>query len=205
MDWQVWLAFLAASIVISLTPGPGAVVSMSVGLRHGYRAALRSIAGLQVALIIQLGIVVAGLGAVLAASETAFTAVKVCGAAYLVWLGIQKWRDRGEAPDAADQPVIARQLFRSGVLINLSNPKAIVFMAALVPQFIDPTGNQWLQFAILAATTVVIDVLVMSCYALLATRFRRWVADARAQRMQNRVFGSLFVVAGAALAASSRH
>ena len=205
MDWQVWLAFLAASIVISLTPGPGAVVSMSVGLRYGYGAALRSIAGLQVALIIQLGVVVAGLGAVLAASETAFTVVKFLGAAYLVWLGIQKWRDSGEAPDAGSQPVVARQLFRSGVLINLSNPKAIVFMAALVPQFIDPAGNQWLQFAILALTTVVIDVLVMSAYALLATRFRRWVADARAQRMQNRVFGGLFVVAGAALAASSRH
>ncbi|KAA3649230.1 MAG: homoserine/homoserine lactone efflux protein [Proteobacteria bacterium] len=205
MDWQVWLAFLAASIVISVTPGPGAVVSMSVGLRYGYRAALRSIAGLQAALLIQLGVVVAGLGAVLAASETAFTVVKFLGAAYLVWLGIQKWRDSGAAPDAAGQPVVARQLFRSGVLINLSNPKAIVFMAALVPQFIDPAGNQWLQFAILAATTVVIDVLVMSAYALLATRFRRWVTDARAQRTQNRVFGSLFVVAGAALAAASRH
>lgn len=203
MAWQVWLAFLAASIIISVTPGPGAVVSMSVGLRYGYRVSLRSIAGLQVALMIQLAIVAAGLGAVLAASATAFLILKIVGAAYLVWLGIQKWRSAGEPVSATTAPIEVRRLFRTALLVNLTNPKAIIFMAALVPQFIDPAGNQWLQFAILCMTTVVIDTLVMSCYALLATRFRPWLADARAQCIQNRVFGSLFVGAGAALAVSS--
>ncbi|MEZ5628590.1 MAG: homoserine/homoserine lactone efflux protein [Rhodocyclaceae bacterium] len=203
MAWQVWLAFLAASIIISVTPGPGAVVSMSVGLRYGYRVSLRSIAGLQVALMIQLAIVAAGLGAVLAASATAFLVLKICGAGYLVWLGVQKWRSAGEPVSATTAPIEVRRLFRTALLVNLTNPKAIIFMAALVPQFIDPAGNQWLQFAILCATTVVIDTLVMSCYALLATRFRPWLADARAQCIQNRVFGSLFVGAGAALAVSS--
>ncbi|WP_323000762.1 homoserine/homoserine lactone efflux protein [Denitromonas sp.] len=203
MAWQVWLAFLAASIIISVTPGPGAVVSMSVGLRYGYRVSLRSIAGLQVALMIQLAIVAAGLGAVLAASATAFLVLKICGAGYLVWLGVQKWRSAGEPVSATTAPIEVRRLFRTALLVNLTNPKAIIFMAALVPQFIDPAGNQWLQFAILCMTTVVIDTLVMSCYALLATRFRPWLADARAQCIQNRVFGSLFVGAGAALAVSS--
>lgn len=203
MAWQVWLAFLAASIIISVTPGPGAVVSMSVGLRYGYRVSLQSIAGLQAALMIQLAIVAAGLGAVLAASATAFLILKIVGAAYLVWLGIQKWRSAGEPVSATTAPIEVRRLFRTALLVNLTNPKAIIFMAALVPQFIDPAGNQWLQFAILCMTTVVIDTLVMSCYALLATRFRPWLADARAQCIQNRVFGSLFVGAGAALAVSS--
>lgn len=203
MAWQVWLAFLAASIIISVTPGPGAVVSMSVGLRYGYRVSLQSIAGLQAALMIQLAIVAAGLGAVLAASATAFLILKIVGAAYLVWLGVQKWRSAGEPVSESAAPVERRYLFRTALLVNLTNPKAIIFMAALVPQFIDPAGNQWLQFAILCTTTVVIDTLVMSCYALLATRFRPWLADARAQCIQNRVFGSLFVGAGAALAVSS--
>ncbi|TVO68776.1 homoserine/homoserine lactone efflux protein [Denitromonas ohlonensis] len=204
MAWQVWLAFLVASIIISVTPGPGAVVSMSVGLRYGYRVSLQSIAGLQVALVIQLAIVAAGLGAVLATSATAFLILKICGAAYLVWLGIQKWRSAGE-PVSTTTAIEVKHLFRTAVLINLTNPKAIIFMAALVPQFIDPAGNQWLQFLILCATTVVVDVFVMSCYSLLATRFRPWLADVRAQRLQNRVFGGLFVTAGAALAATSRH
>ncbi len=205
MAWQVWLAFLVASIIISVTPGPGAVVSMSVGLRYGYRVSLQSIAGLQVALVIQLAIVAAGLGAVLATSATAFLVLKICGAGYLVWLGIQKWRSANEPVCETAAPIVVRHLFRTAVLINLTNPKAIIFMAALVPQFIDPAGNQWLQFVILCVTTVVVDTFVMSCYSLLATRFRPWLADARAQCIQNRVFGGLFVTAGAALAATSRH
>ncbi|MCZ4305673.1 homoserine/homoserine lactone efflux protein [Zoogloeaceae bacterium G21618-S1] len=204
MAWHIWLAFLVASIVISVTPGPGAVVTMSVGLRHGYRMSLQTIAGLQVALVIQLAIVAAGLGAVLATSATAFLILKICGAAYLIWLGIQKWRSAGK-PVSTTTAIEVKHLFRTAVLINLTNPKAIIFMAALVPQFIDPAGNQWLQFFILCATTVVVDVFVMSCYSLLATRFRPWLADVRAQRLQNRVFGGLFVTAGALLAATSRH
>lgn len=211
MSWSLWLAFFGAAVVIAVSPGPGAVLSMATGLRHGYGAALRSIAGLECALLLQLAVVALGLGAVLATSSTAFLVVKVLGAAYLIWLGVQKWRAPAEAVGAGEaggsgapsRPV--RNLYAQGLLVNLTNPKAIVFMAALVPQFIDPAGNQWLQFLILCATTVVVDVFVMSCYSLLATRFRPWLADVRAQRLQNRVFGGLFVTAGAALAATSRH
>jgi len=88
----VWLGFLAAAILIAVTSGPGAVVSMSTGMRHGYWAALTAILGLQTAILIHLLIVALGLGAVLAASEAVFLLVKIIGAAYLVLLGIQKWR-----------------------------------------------------------------------------------------------------------------
>lgn len=204
MDGHLWLAFLAASIIISLTPGPGAVMTMSVGAQHGFGAAARAIAGLQLALLIQLAIIGAGLGAVLAASATAFLVLKIAGAAYLVWLGIQKWR---AVPHGLGGATVARpqRLFASAVLVNLTNPKAIVFIAALVPQFIRPDGSAWLQFAIIGATMVAVDVVVMSCYAGLASRIRPWLASVRVQRMQNRVFGGLFVGAGAALAASSNH
>lgn len=210
MSWSLWLAFVAAAVVIAVSPGPGAVLSMATGLRHGYAAALRSIAGLEFALLLQLAVVALGLGAVLATSSTAFLLVKVLGAAYLIWLGVQKWRSPaesigGEGAAGLGTPVRpARNLYTQGLLVNLTNPKAIVFMAALVPQFIVPGAPQWPQFLVIGATMVAVDTVVMSCYALLATRFRPLLANPRALRAQNRVFGGLFVGAGALLAASSR-
>lgn len=205
MSWSLWLAFLAAALVIAVSPGPGAVLSMSTGLRYGFGAALRSIAGLELALLLQLGVVALGLGAVLATSELAFTAVKFAGAAYLVWIGVHKWR---AAPEPLGEGEVRahsrRQLYAQGLLVNLTNPKAIVFIAALVPQFVVPEHPQWPQFAVIGATMVGVDVVVMSCYALLATRFRPLLRNPRLLRLQNRVFGGLFVGAGAILAASSR-
>ena len=207
MSWTMWLAFLAAALVIAVSPGPGAVLSMSTGLRYGYAAALRAIAGLQIALLLQLCVVALGLGAVLATSEAAFAVVKFAGAAYLIWLGVHKWRSPPEpiGGDGEGQRVQSRrQLYAQGILVNLTNPKAIVFIAALVPQFIVPDRPQWPQFAIIGATMVAVDMMVMSCYALLATRFRPLLRNPRLLRLQNRIFGGLFVGAGAMLAASSR-
>ena len=205
MDLATWLAFLLAAILIAVSPGPGAATSMSVGLRHGYWAALRAIGGLQSALLIQLTIVAAGLGALLSTSTTAFNVMKFLGAGYLIWLGIQKWRDAPQAIDGDGTAAVKPQgLFTQGLLVNLTNPKAIVFMAALTPQFIDPARTQWLQFVIIGATMCGVDTIVMSGYALLATRLRRWLRNPRAMRAQNRFFGGIFVGAGTLLAASSR-
>ena len=204
MSWNMWLAFLAAAVVIAVSPGPGAVLSMATGLRHGYAVALRAILGLQTALLIQLAIVVLGLGAVLAASATAFLIVKIAGAGYLIWLGVRKWRAPVELLDDGAAARDTRGVYLQGVLVNLTNPKAIVFMVALVPQFIDPQLPQWPQFFIIATTMVGTDMLVMSCYALLAGRCRRWLSSQRMMKAQNRVFGGMFVAAGSLLAASSR-
>ncbi|MCC4115448.1 homoserine/homoserine lactone efflux protein [Aromatoleum toluclasticum] len=204
MSGNMWLAFLAAAVVIAVSPGPGAVLSMATGLRHGYPVALRAILGLQTALLIQLAIVVLGLGAVLAASATAFLVVKIAGAAYLIWLGVRKWRAPVELLEDGAEARDARGMYLQGVLVNLTNPKAIVFMVALVPQFIDPQLPQWPQFFIIAATMVGTDMIVMSCYALLAGRCRRWLRSPRMMKAQNRVFGGMFVAAGSLLAASSR-
>lgn len=204
MSLTTWLAFLLAAVLIAVSPGPGAATSMSVGLRHGYLAALRTIFGLQSALVIQLAVVAAGLGALLTASTTAFNIMKFLGAGYLIWLGIQKWRDIPQALDDEGVAVKPSGLFVQGLLVNLTNPKAIVFIAALTPQFIDPARPQWLQFLIMAATMCGVDTVVMSGYALLATRLRRWLYDLRAMKAQNRFFGGIFVGAGVLLATSSR-
>lgn len=205
MSLALWLAFLATAIVIAVSPGPGAVTSMSAGLRYGYGTALRAIIGLQAALIIQLAIVAAGLGALLATSAWAFDIVKFSGAAYLIWLGVQKWRSPPQEIDEDGAPAAPSGLFLQGLLVNLGNPKAIIFVAALVPQFIDPRLPQWPQFLIIGLTLCVVDTLVMSGYALLASRLRRWLHDPAALRAQNRFFGGVFVIAGALLATSSRH
>jgi homoserine/homoserine lactone efflux protein len=204
MTLPVWLGFLLAAILIAVTPGPGAVLSMSNGIRHGYRAAFVAILGLQLAILIHLAIVAIGFGALLAASESAFVVVKFVGAAYLVWLGIQKWRAR--PPPLADEagPTLRRGLFLQGLLVNLTNPKAIIFIGALVPQFIDPASPLLFQYLSIAVTLCLTDMLVMSIYALSAARLGRWLHDPAVLRQQNRVFGALFVSAGAALAASAR-
>lgn len=204
MPLSLWLGFLAAAILIAVSPGPGAAASMSSGLRYGFAAAVRTIAGLQSALIIQLLIVAAGLGVLLETSALAFNIVKLCGAAYLIWLGIQKWRAAPQAIDENRPKLAPNALFLEGLLVNLTNPKAIVFMAALMPQFVDPARPQGVQFLIIGLTMCGVDTIVMSCYALLATRLGRWLHDPKSLKAQNRFFGSVFVGAGVLLAGSSR-
>jgi homoserine/homoserine lactone efflux protein len=202
MALSLWLGFLAATVLIAISPGPGAVVSMSTGMRYGYGAALRVILGLQAAILLQLLVVALGLGALLASSESAFNLVRLIGASYLIWLGIQKWRSTAQEIDESACSIAPHGLFLQGLLVNLTNPKAIVFIAALVPQFIDPARSQWPQMLIIALTMFSTDVLVMSGYALLATHLRRWLHDPKALKLQNRFFGSIFIGAGLLLAGS---
>ncbi|MCG6507717.1 homoserine/homoserine lactone efflux protein, partial [Vibrio parahaemolyticus] len=154
---HVWLAYVATAIVFSLAPGSGTVNSISNGLSYGTRKSLASIAGLQIGLAIHIMLVGAGIGALVAQSALAFTIIKWVGAVYLVWLGIQKWRDRSSlVANAATQTLSAGTLLRKAVLINLTNPKSIVFLVALFPQFLDPARDQMTQLLVLGITTVTI-------------------------------------------------
>ncbi|WP_318377410.1 homoserine/homoserine lactone efflux protein, partial [Enterobacter sp.] len=138
-------------------------------------------------------------------SVMAFEVLKWAGAAYLVWLGIQQWRAAG----ALDLNTLAStqsrgHLFRQAVFVNLTNPKSIVFLAALFPQFIVPHQPQIMQYVVLGTTTIVVDIIVMIGYATLATRIASWIKGPRQMKALNRIFGSLFVLVGALLA-STRH
>ena len=205
MAWHVWLAYFVASWLIALSPGSGAVLSMSHGLQYGVRQASATIAGLQIGLAFILIVAGAGVGALLVASATAFTVVKVLGAGYLVWLGIKQWRapvHGGQALDgvAAAAPTLTlRQRVTMGALTNATNPKGIVFMVAVLPQFIDPKRPLALQLAILLVTTLAVDTLVMHGYALIAARLRALLRSASARRAQNRVFGGVLMGMGASL------
>jgi len=209
MDAHVWWAFFAASWLISLSPGSAAVLSMGHGLAYGVRATSVSIAGMGLGLALVLLVAGAGVGALLLASATAFTVVKVLGAGYLIWLGWQQWRSpvsqpapkREGVPDAlpGEQQPNARQRFTIGFLTNATNPKGIVFMVAVLPQFIAPNRPLWLQLLLLLVTAVAVEVFVMHGYAFLASRAQRWLATARARQAQNRVFGGVLMAMGASL------
>ena len=206
MELHVWLAFLVASCVIAVSPGSGAVLSMSHGLSYGVRRTTATIVGLQLGLAVILLVAGLGVGAVLTASATAFTVIKVVAACYLLWLGWRQWRapvapaasaDGGEA--AREPDLTAPQRVLRGFLTNVTNPKGIVFMAAVLPQFIQPTRPLWLQLLVLLATTVMVDVTVMHGYAWLAARLQGVLRSVRARRAQNRVFGGVLMTMGAFL------
>ena len=204
MTLPTWLTFFVAAWLISLSPGVGAISCMSSGMRFGYRRSIPNILGLQAGATALIAIVAAGLGALLAASAVAFTAIKWFGVAYLLWLGIAQWRAdaRPVRLDDAASPAVRTGLpmFWRAFLINLSNPKGIVFMLAVLPQFIDPQTRQWPQYALCAATLLFTDAVVMSGYTLLAVRVLSTLREPHHIRWLNRTFGSLFIGAAVLLA-----
>lgn len=203
MLFSVWLTFVAACFVFSLSPGAGAVSTMSTALGQGLGRAMINIFGLQVALAVHIGIVATGLGMLLSSSVWAFTVLKFLGAAYLVWLGIQKWREAPTlAVTRATEPHGPWTLVRTGMLVNLTNPKSIIFLAAFLPQFVRPGGDPLAQYLILGCTVLAMDWLVMIGYALLAASLRTVMGTPVAMRRGNRLFGSLFIGAGLALASA---
>ena len=204
MDWHVWVTYFAAMWVIALSPGSGAVLSMSHGLSYGVRRTTPTILGLQLGLAVVFLVAGLGVGALLLASAKAFWVVKLLGAAYLIWLGWRQWRapvaaDAATGQVASESAMSARQRVLRGFLTNVTNPKGIVFMAAVLPQFINPAKPLALQLAILLATTLAVDVTVMHGYAWLASRLQALLRSARARRNQNRVFGSVLMAMGASL------
>ncbi|MCQ4119108.1 LysE family transporter [Rhodococcus tibetensis] len=207
MSWQMWCAVLGASCVISVSPGAGAIASMATGMRHGLRRGYWNIAGLQIGLLLQIAVVAAGLGALLANSTLAFTAVKWFGVAYLVYLGVRQWRasatdlsEVGGDALAASGPAMTLR----GFLVNASNPKAVVFMLAVLPQFVTPSEPLLPQYLIIAATMVAVDVVVMTGYTGLAAKVLRLMRSPRQQRATNRTFAGLFFVAATFLATVHR-
>ena len=205
MTLSTWLAFFVASWLISLSPGAGAISCMSNGMRYGFRRSIPNILGLQVGAIVLIAIVAAGIGAVLATSVVAFMAIKWFGVAYLLWLGVVQWRAEARPLQLDDDVALSPPaMFARAVLINVSNPKGIVFMLAVLPQFIDPHEAQWPQYAICAATIFITDAFVMSGYTLLAARVFASLREPHHIQWLNRTFGALFVGAALLLATFRR-
>jgi homoserine/homoserine lactone efflux protein len=209
MEFSVWLAFFAAAWAISLSPGAGAIAAMSAGLNHGFKRGYFMTFGLVLGILTQIVLVGTGLGALIAASSLGFAIVKWAGVAYLVYLGVQQWRAPArplvaEAGEGQASAVTRRQLVLRGWGINAVNPKGTVFLLAVVPQFLDLHAPLAKQYAVIGATLMFTDLVVMAGYTVLAARVLSALRSERHLRLMNKTFGSLFIAAGALLASFKR-
>lgn len=202
MAWSTWWVYVLASVGLSLTPGPNSLLVLAHGALHGRRRTLWTITGGALGFAAVIGLSMLGIGALLRASADALSVLKWGGGAYLVWLGMQLWR---APPLQLDMPeidghrgLIPRSvMFRQGLLAAISNPKALLFYGAFLPQFLDAQRSLWLQYAVLAGTFGAIECLVEFGLASLAHRVRPWLQ--RVGRRFNQGCGVLFAVMGAAL------
>jgi threonine/homoserine/homoserine lactone efflux protein len=199
MSLNLYLAFVAACIALALLPGPVVTLLVANGLRHGTRAALVNIAGVQAGLAIVIGIVAVGLTSLMATMGYWFDWVRFAGAAYLVWLGIKLIWSPVEGVNADAPPPPRGGFFLQGFLVLLANPKVLVFFGAFIPQFMDVSRDHVSQVALLGVTFMVIAGLTDAIYALLAGRARLFFS-ARRTRLVSRVSGGFMIGGGVWLA-----
>jgi len=205
VQFSLWLALVGAGTLISFTPGAGAIFTMSNSLNSGFRRSIWGILGQQLALVIHILIVALGVGVLVSNSPVVFNVIRYAGAAYLVYLGIRQFMhkpdlDKEKVYNRRNEPALS--MFQRGVWVNLLNPKAIVFFLAFMPQFIRPEQPLFQQYAVLTATVLAIDIMVMWFFFALAARsFQRFTHNEHGQKVLNRIFGTLFVAVGVLLAA----
>jgi homoserine/homoserine lactone efflux protein len=206
MSVQLYLAYLAACFAIVIVPGPTVTLIIANSLRHGVRAGLLNVAGTQLGLAFMIAILCAGLASIIASMGVWFDWVRLAGAAYLVWLGVKLLRasdlviESGARAPAPPRPPRSG-FFLQGFLVILSNPKALLFFGAFIPQFVDPSGAYVRQIVLLGATFMAVATLCDGAYAVLVGRLGLKLSGRR-MRLVSRASGGLLVGGGLWLALS---
>ena len=199
MTISTWLAFAAASAILLVIPGPTILLVVSYALGQGWRTALPMAVGVALGDFTAMTLSMLGMGALLATSATLFTALKWVGAAYLIWLGVKLWRAGGTLDaQPRNNAVSSTRMLSHAWIVTALNPKSITFFVAFLPQFLDPAGNVLDQMLVFGATFLAMAFANAFGYALIASRARTAVSNARAIRIVNRVGGSLLIGAGLA-------
>lgn len=173
MSIEIWLAYLATVLAFMFTPGPSHLLMLSNSMTHGFRRSLATAAGDLSANALQMLAAGLGLAALLVASQNALAVVKWAGVVYLVWMGVRMWRNASHAQAGAAPSESLKTLWAQGFLTSAANPKAVVFFAALFPQFIDAGQPFASQFLVLSITYIVVDGAFLASYGLSA----RWLAS----------------------------
>ncbi|MBX9719530.1 MAG: LysE family translocator [Microbacteriaceae bacterium] len=199
MSIDTWLIFLIAAIGLSFTPGPNGLLALTHGALYGARRTAVTVLGGALGFLIVIAVSMFGVGALLIAVPDILTVLKWVGGAYLVFLGVQVWRAPAIAlASSSDRPSTSGcSLFQQGLLAAVTNPKGILFFVAFLPQFIDPEGDLLVQFAIMASTFIVIEIVFELVVAALSQSVQPMLA--RAGRWFNRATGGLFIVIGVLL------
>ena len=206
MSPETYVAFLAATIVVLIIPGPTIMLVVSCSLTQGKRAALPLALGVGLGDTVAMAASLAGLGALLATSATLFTVLKWVGALYLIYLGVKTWRSNPELGRDLSrmQPASRRANVFRAFAVTATNPKSIAFFCAFVPQFINHAELVLGQVLLMGVTFVILAVVNAALYALLAVRARSAVANPRTMKAVNRVGGSALIGAGLLTAALRR-
>jgi threonine/homoserine/homoserine lactone efflux protein len=201
MSLEIWLAFVAASTLLLVIPGPTILLVMSYGLGQGWRAALPTAIGVALGDFTAMSLSMLGIGALLATSANLFTALKWLGVAYLIWLGVKLWRAGGTF-DAAPRTSTtgAVRMVGHAWIVTALNPKSITFFVAFLPQFLDQSGSFWTQLLIFEATFLTLAFANALGYGLVASRARALVRNERAVGLFNKAGGTLLIGAGVATA-----
>jgi homoserine/homoserine lactone efflux protein len=199
MELSTWLLYSLATLGLSVTPGPNTLLAVTHGALYGLRRTLFTITGGVLGFVVVMALSMFGIGALLQSSLVWLTVLKWLGGAYLVYLGVVVWRSpaMGLALPGAASAVRRAQLFRQGALSALTNPKAVLFFGAFLPQFIDPQRSLLLQFFIMTGTFVVLEFTTELVLAATAQRLQPWLA--RVGRRFNQTCGVLFVAIGVAM------
>lgn len=206
MSFQIWIAFALASAALLAIPGPTVMLVVSYALGRGKAGGIATIPGVSLGNFAAMTISLLGAGAVLAASATLFTLLKLAGAAYLVWLGIRLWRT-APLPDGGAQRANSadmRRMFWNAFAVTALNPKSIVFFTAFLPQFVDTRAPLFPQFVILEATFIALGVANAALWAFLAGEMRARFLRPSALRLVNRIGGDVLIGAGLLTAAARR-
>lgn len=205
MELHAWLAFVAASTVLLLIPGPTILLVVSYALGRGWRTAAPVAAGVALGDLTAMTLSMLGLGVLLAKSAALFTILKWIGAAYLIWLGIRLWRADGVLETEARPDATPRlKMLGHAWLVTTLNPKSLIFFVTFVPQFIDPARPFQPQAAVLVATFVILAFANAFAYAILGARTRRLASSPQAIRVVNRAGGAALIGAGAAAALTAK-
>ncbi|MFW1640900.1 LysE family translocator [Vibrio parahaemolyticus] len=207
MQLDTWIYYTLAILVLTASPGPSSLLCLSKGVSSGFRLALTTALGSLSAITIILTLSFTGLGVVIASSEFVFNIIKWCGAAYLIWLGIQAFRSKQNDFSKSDSAQVSTShvsAYTSGFIVGSSNPKAIIFFTALFPQFIDPSDSLLTQYAIFAGTFVVFELSWLTFYALLGVKTSNWLFEAGRAKLFNRLTGGVFISAGVMLSTANR-
>ena len=199
MELQTWLVYVLASVGLALSPGPNGLLALTHGALHGPRKATFTALGGTFGFVLLIAASMFGIGALLQASSAWLTALKWVGGAYLIWLGLQVWRSPPIGVDlrVAAGAVSSSSLFRQALLTALTNPKALLFFMAFLPQFVDPARSLFTQFVVMALTYAVIEIAFEVALAAAANRISPWLA--RSGRRFNQGCGGVFVAIGLAL------
>jgi len=208
MNWELVAFFAVTELVLCLTPGPAVLTILAQALRHGPVRALWSILGIIAGNLFYFVLSATSLGALLLASYELFFAIKWVGAAYLLWLGLRTFFERAsklavEAPPS-QRGGGALGLFTHAFVVQVANPKALLFFSALLPQFVDPTLPLVPQMLVLALVSVVIEFSVLFFYASLAAQATRLAVAPRFAAVTNRIAGTFLIGAGIGLASLTR-